>query len=561
MSPSRDRARPGAVWARRLVLAGVIVYAALFAWTGRLVGEAERAFFEDRLEAARDDLERAAFWRVRGGRVRDALGVVALAQGRAEEADSHLARARRGLFHPAAFGEERVLTGFLREARFEPARTYAAHRLLIASTPRTAFYHAVSANGLNQLEEAGKSLEVASADPSLAAKIEAQRKLIALKRRVGRADFLFDRRGEPLAGTDLRSGEMALTAPDLASLLIGPHGPALRERDRGAQIRLTLDLGIQRAAEAALGAQRGAIVALDPRTGALLAAASQPRGTLALTRHYEPGSILKMLTLAAALREGDSLGDLFPMTCPGWIPIDGKPFRDWKTHGPVASIEEAVAESCNIAFGRLGLQIGRDALNAELRRFGFDPSVPPAAEAVADRIDFAFETGRLTPEDHSNPNFALARRAEGLDSLTITPIHAAMVAAGLARGGSVPVPYLIEEKTNLLGETYDLHAPSPVDSDVLPPDRAARIVRAMVEVVTSPGGTARRAEVDGIEAAMKTGTSGENPPGFDAIVIGFAPAGAPTIAWAVVAEHAGKAEWEAARITREFLSRIRDRLQ
>jgi cell division protein FtsI/penicillin-binding protein 2 len=59
---------------------------------------------------------------------------------------------------------------------------------------------------------------------------------------------------------------------------------------------------------------------------------------------------------------------------------------------------------------------------------------------------------------------------------------------------------------------------------------------------------------------MKTGTSGTAPPGYDALIIGFTPADDPKIAWALVAEHAGKAEIEAARLTKEFLTRIKDRL-
>ena len=85
-------------------------------------------------------------------------------------------------------------------------------------------------------------------------------------------------------------------------------------------------------------------------------------------------------------------------------------------------------------------------------------------------------------------------------------------------------------------------------------------MKAAVTGVGRAEGTARRAAVDGLVAAMKTGTSGTNPPGYDAIMIGFAPADRPRIAWGLIAEHAGKAEFEAARITREFLERVKSRL-
>ena len=252
----------------------------------------------------------------------------------------------------------------------------------------------------------------------------------------------------------------------------------------------------------------------------------------------------------------------FPMECPGTETIDGLAFRDWVRHFKVESIDHAVAVSCNIVFGRLGRAVGREALDAELRLYGFDFQ----SEHVEPRgADFRYEVGTLGSPDAAHPAFALARRAEGLDSIEITTMGAALIAAGLARGGDPPKPYVIEEKTNALGETYDTRAARlSAPSGALTPEKAAVILRTMKAAVGNTGraeGTARRAAVDGLVAAMKTGTSGTNPPGYDAIMIGFAPADNPRIAWGLVAEHAGKAEFEAARITKEFLERIKGRLR
>jgi len=565
----RDRSRHGdgggggRRWLLRLLIVAAAAYGAVFAWTGSLVGSAQTAFTEGRLDEAHALLERAAFWPARSGRVNDGLGVVDLARGRIEEATAHLADARRGFLHPAAFGEETVLRGFLREGRYEEARIYGEHRVTAAPGPAAAWYLGVADNGLNRLDEAERNLRTALADPAWNAKADEQLGILAEKRRNGRADTLVDRKGAALAAIDVRTGEPAFLAPDLMAWLAGTGGPRLEPRDRSNLVRLTLDLGIQRAAEAALGSQRGAIVVIDVATGGLLAAASQPRtgaaggAPPALTATYQPGSILKMITLAAALRAGADVAGLFPMDCPGWITIDGRIFRDWRTHGTVDSIEQAVSVSCNIAFARLGALIGRDALNAELRRHGFDPSMPPGGVGAS---DFGFSLGRFLPEDTEHPNYALARRAEGLDSLTITPIHAALLAAALARGDAPFPPYLIQEKRNILGEAYYTR-PAAGPDDPLSPAQAAILRSGMIRAVTGAEGTARRAAVEGVEPAMKTGTSGENPPGYDALVIGFAPVSDPSIAWAVVAEHAGKAELEGARITREFLARIKDLLK
>jgi peptidoglycan glycosyltransferase len=533
-----------------------VAYGSAFAWTGHLIGQAETAYGENHLSEARELLDRASWWRVRRARVRDALGVVELASGRLDEAKAHLDAARGLLFHPAAFGVEDVLLSFLRSGLYEPAMLYAGHRYSIDEKPEVALYLAIAENGLNRIDDAESHLLAAQADPSLGKEIETQRLVLAAKRKSGRWDYLVDRHGDPLAAIDIATGKEEIIATGLAGLIQAPAGIALEPRDRSNRVVTTLDLEIQRAAEAALGAQRGALVVLDVETGGVLAAASQPvvheHKLPSMSRIYEPGSIIKMITLAAALRKGVDLDDLFPMDCPGWILIDDVAFRDWLTHGKVESIEEAVAVSCNIAFARLGAAVGRDALNAELRRFGFETSTAQSG------VDFPFMKGTLLPEEMEHPNYSLARRAVGLDSLTITPIHAAMIAASLARGGAPVGPYMIRDKTNLLGESYHVHGPTQAGADdALPPEDAALLVRTM-RAAMGANGTGRRAAVDDLSTAMKTGTSGKNPPGYDALVIGFAPAEDPAIAWGLIGENAGKAQLAGTRITREFLVRAKE---
>ena len=560
------------VWLRRAALLAVLVYLALFAWTGQRVGAAEEAFTAGRLDEADRILAGVASWHVRAGRVHDALGVVELARGRLVEGRAHLAAARRGFFHPPAFGDRAVLARFLRDGLYEPAQIYAAHRLELSGEPAMAMYLGTAENGLNRLDDAEKHLALAAADPALKTQVEAQRARIAEKRRTGRSSYLVDRSGTPLAAIDVRSGRASLLVPDLASLLDGPAGLRLTPDDTKRLVRLSLDLEMQRAAEAALGSRRGALVVIDVATGGLLAAASQPAGVpapgglapAALAATYEPGSIIKMITLAAALRKGLDVPSMFPQDCPGWLAIDGVAFRDWMPHKRVESVDQAAAVSCNLAFGRMGQAVGRDALDAELRRFGFDT---PAGQPAADDAELKYRPGSLLPPDAAHPDYALARRAIGLDSIEITPIGAALIAAGLARGGVPPVAHLVEEKTNILGETlykHDAAQAVPGGDDPLPAGGRELLARVMRAAVTGAGraeGTARRAAVPGVDAAMKTGTSGKNPPGYDALVIGFAPAEKPIIAWGLVAEHAGKAEFEGARITGDFLKRIQARLR
>ena len=557
MSPRGKGRTSGAAWIRRALIVLGLAYAAAFAWTGHLVGRAETAYWEGRLEVADALLDRATFWMARGGRVDDARGVVALTRGDEDLARTHLESARGSFFHPAAFGTQRLLESFLRDGDYESAAIYARHRLELGEDGLVSYYLAAAELALGRYDEVEKNLAPADNEPGLTQQVASIRQTLRDIKTKGRYEYMSDRRGAAIGVVDPATGKASLLEQGLEGLLQGPWGPGLGKHDVGTRVELTIDLEIQRAAQAALGTRAGSIVVIEPATGALLAAASYPLpdGTeppASLSRVYEPGSIMKMVTLVTALRTGADLDGLFPMDCPGWIEVDNLAFRDWLTHGDVASIDDAVAVSCNIAFGRVGFLVGRDALDEELTRFGF-----VAGSGGTERVtDLTYTVGRLHPLDADHPRFALARRAEGLDSIDITPIHAALVAAGLAAGTYPPAPYLLEKKTNILGEKVVQHEPAPPAAASLSPAQVDHVRNTMVSAVTDRHGTARRAAVEDLDLALKTGTSGKNPPGFDAVIIGFAPANEPRVAWALVAEGAGKAQIEGARIIREFVSRI-----
>ncbi|MGB9608221.1 MAG: penicillin-binding protein 2, partial [bacterium] len=163
----------------------------------------------------------------------------------------------------------------------------------------------------------------------------------------------------------------------------------------GEEIRLTIDLNIQRAAEEALKGKRGAVVAMNPQTGEILALASSPsfdpnlfaspRGKekerLALfndKRHpflnraisgvYPPGSIFKLITATAGLEEG-KISPYIVINCPGGLRVGKRFFRCWRTHGPVNFVS-AIEQSCDTYFYRLGLLIGPQKLAEWARKFG-----------------------------------------------------------------------------------------------------------------------------------------------------------------------------------------------
>jgi peptidoglycan glycosyltransferase len=347
--------------------------------------------------------------------------------------------------------------------------------------------------------------------------------------------------------------------PELGEALTGAGGllDHIQDRDRRAHIDLTLDLAFQRAAHAALGRYSGSFVALDPRTGAILALVNHPADegddVPVYRQQFEPGSIMKMVTLAAALENQIPYQENFPLNCTGNMTLDNKVFYDWTRHGTVEDIDEATAVSCNLTFAALGLGMGQARLDDMLMAFGFDRNL--------DLDDLELTTGRLAQVDPARPRLGLARRAVGLENISITPAHAALLAAALANGGDLMRPYLVASRRALgAGEPYSVTEPE-VLLQPLSPASAAVIAQAMEAVVTFPKGTGRRAAMEGLPFAMKTGTAGQRQSGLNAVVFGYAPLVDPQVAFAFVAEHAGKAELEGARIVKDFLSTVRNEFE
>ncbi|MCU1244562.1 MAG: FtsI5, partial [Acidobacteria bacterium] len=92
-------------------------------------------------------------------------------------------------------------------------------------------------------------------------------------------------------------------------------------------------------------------------------------------------------------------------------------------------------------------------------------------------------------------------------------------------------------------------------------EAAETMARAMVAVATKPKGTGRRAPVEGLTMAMKTGTAGSRQDGgLESVIIAFAPAENPRIAFGMIAEDAGPAEFAGAKIAHDFLAAMKGRL-
>ncbi len=343
----------------------------------------------------------------------------------------------------------------------------------------------------------------------------------------GPPSIVFDCYGRTIA---VRVGNEVFATSSEFAPIVGTIGPVT------TPLTVTLDADLQRLAVRALGANRGSLVAIDPRTNEILAVANTATENLAFDKQYEPGSVIKVLTVLAALGGGVNVDSLFPYTCDGALPIDGRRFGDWRPggHGLLPDLDEALAQSCNVVFADIGLRAGAERLEALHQRVGFDGQT----NLGLFRVPLGRKVGKLFND------FETAFYAIGLEHETVTTLHLAMLASMLANRGTLVAPRLVP-------------APGPRrGQQVVPREHAERVIRAMQAVVARPKGTGRRAAIEGLSIAMKTGTSGTRDGGYDALVMAFAPVEQPRVAFAVILENAGPAELAAAQVARDFLEAV-----
>jgi len=242
---------------------------------------------------------------------------------------------------------------------------------------------------------------------------------------------------------------------------------------------------------------------------------------------------------------------MFPYICKGEMMIDGRHFGDWvpQGHGLLNNIDEALAVSCNVFFADLGLRLGRQKLERFMNAAGFD--------GQANLGIFQVPLGKIVGPVFND--FETAFLAIGLEHEKIDTIHLAMIASMMANRGVLTTPRLLRERRSILGEVV-ASAPRQGQTRIATAAAAERMIRAMQAVATEPRGTGRRAPVEGLSLAMKTGTAGERKSGLEALILAFSPVEKPRIAFGVIAESAGPAEFAGAKIAHDFLERMRPRL-
>jgi cell division protein FtsI (penicillin-binding protein 3) len=312
-----------------------------------------------------------------------------------------------------------------------------------------------------------------------------------------------------------------------------------RPRD-GRDVVLSLDARIQhiafRALEQAVArhqARAGGAVVIDVRTGEILALANWPsynpnrRTGLDLsevrnrvvTDLYEPGSVMKPLLVALALERGVVKPET-PIDIQGGIlRVGSHSIRDVHATERALTVSQVIQKSSNVGVAKIALGLDPKDLWRHYRAFGFGtrPDLPLPGVAA----------GRMLPPDSLKPiEVATMAYGHGISTSLLQLAHAYQAIAN----DGVMLPLTLMRRD----------APPPIDEmrRILSP-QTARQVKAMMELVTQPGGTATRAAVNGYRTAGKTGTAHKLENGryvekYLASFVGYAPASQPRLVVAVM---------------------------
>ncbi|MFC1570935.1 penicillin-binding protein 2 [Candidatus Margulisiibacteriota bacterium] len=341
----------------------------------------------------------------------------------------------------------------------------------------------------------------------------------------------------------------------------------------GADVKLTIDLSLQLAVEELLAGREGAVVVLEAKSGKILALASNPNydpnlftdpfqnwqwQELKRQKHpfmnralaiYPPGSIFKVITLAAALEEGAASPDEV-MNCNGYYRVNNRYAKCWLEggHGPI-TVREGLVWSCDIVFYELGKRLGPDKLAKYAEKFGLGSytgiDLPQEKKGTipTKRWKEKYLKEAWYPGDSINYGI-------GQGFVETTPLQMALVYAGLATE-KIYQPFIVQEIGDKQGKIIYQGESRKIKDIKLSKETLTVIKEALKEVVNRGTGVAVR--FSGVPAAGKTGTA-ENPGKAHAWFIGYAPLDDPEIVIATFIAHGEHGDRVSARVTRDILS-------
>ena len=300
----------------------------------------------------------------------------------------------------------------------------------------------------------------------------------------------------------------------------------------GRQLKLTVDIDLQIAAEQAMEGRNGAIVAMDPRNGEILAMVSRPTFdpndfavrvsrdewnklvtdenhpllNKAIQAQLAPGSTFKIIMATAGLQE--NIAQDMHVICNGGATFYGRYFKCWvtaehRTHG-VVEISKAIYQSCDVFFYTLAEKLGIERIAKYATAFGLGQKTG---------IDLPQEVSGVMPsEEWKIRNFKQKWFAGetisvgiGQGAVAATPIQLARAIGGIASGGLLVRPHVTNPADLPSGFVPASTSPDKIQIPIDP--KNWEIITDAMSNVPSPLGTAGSAHLQGIDFAGKTGSA------------------------------------------------------
>jgi len=348
---------------------------------------------------------------------------------------------------------------------------------------------------------------------------------------------------------------------DISSVPI-PWQPTAGELPRrGVDLELTLDRSIQALAEEELKqaiweheAEGGTIIVMEPETFGILAMASYPAydperyaeygdqdpppyEDPAVSKQYEPGSVFKILTAAAALDTGIVTPET-TYTDEGWIEVGGQTIRNatGKAYG-VMSVTDVLVKSLNVGAAWLSRQMGPDVFYGYLDDFGIGERTDvDLAGEVAGQLWLPEDVEHWHPSNQGTNSFG--------QGVAVTPLQMVTAVATVANDGVRLRPHVVDRRIAPDG-TVSVYQPVMVER-VISSETAHTLTEMLVQAVEEG---IKLAKVDGYRVAGKTGTAqipipgGYDPDATIATFVGYGPVPDPELVVLVKLDRPQSSQW------------------
>ncbi len=347
----------------------------------------------------------------------------------------------------------------------------------------------------------------------------------------------------------------------------GGHGFQFRQPQAGKDVTLTLDEVIQHIAEKELDkgladskARGGVCLVMDPHTGEVLALSVRStlrgRGAFnpnepkqyqpeewrnrAVTDAFEPGSIFKVVTAAAAIEEKVVHPQERIDCSAGSIQVADRVIKDAHKNG-VLTFTDVIADSSNVGTIKVALRLGKARFAKYIDAFGFGKKTG---------VDLPGEIAGLAKDHRLWSGVSLASIAIGQE-IGVTPIQIAVAFSAIANGGSLMKPFLVSEVRDPKDkEGAERVTFGPVTVSRVVSEDTSRTLRQILQKVVESG-TGQKAKPAGYTAAGKTGTAQKidqrtglySKEDYVSSFAGFAPAGAPKLVIVVMVDSPVGVAW------------------